>query len=104
MNESAAQALIDGYRRGGGVLPRLDLGIFQAAAAAWLHYLYFQAQAALSSSEVQQRGHLERMVAHMLNHPPALADLKRLLVGANRSQLEVGAHASAVAIRDDREG
>lgn len=91
MNESAAMALIEGYRRGGGVLPRLELGVFQATAAGWLHYLYFQAQAALSTSEGEQRGHVERMVGHMLNHPPAPAELRRLLAAASRSPLEVGA-------------
>jgi len=94
MNEAAAQALIEGYVRGGGALPTLELGIFQATAAGWLHYLYFQAQAALAASERERRRHFERMVRHMLNHPPAVPELRRLLAATSRARVEVAAGTS----------
>ncbi|HEY3060584.1 MAG TPA: phosphotransferase [Chloroflexota bacterium] len=78
LNVAAARALLDGY----GAHPPLEPAMFQASVAGWLNYLFGQASLALTTKHFDDWHHAERMVRHMLAHPPDPARLRQLLEAA----------------------
>ncbi len=79
VNAAGARAMVEGYRAGGGRLPRLDLTAFSGAATSLANYASEEIRRALDAGDDEDSRHADRSVRHLLSFLPTRTTFERIL-------------------------
>jgi hypothetical protein len=82
VNVAGVRAMVEGYRSVAGSLPPMDIASFRGHATGIMNYLDGLIYAATESSDVDERGHADRSVRHLLAHLSSRATYEQLLDAA----------------------
>jgi hypothetical protein len=77
--DALTRGYVEGYRRAGGTVPSLDLGLFTTAISAQLNWMITRINIALTDTDEERRDLAEREVPLLLASPPTLERYERLL-------------------------